>query len=113
MRKLTALPADNLSLPDRGRLKAGYADVVVFDPDTIQDHATYDKPHQLSTGVSQVVVNGKFALRTARPRVPRPGASYGAGRGPAAAGEAAGQRRATGRDRVAGADRWVQASRNR
>jgi N-acyl-D-amino-acid deacylase len=64
VRKLTSLPADNLSLPDRGRLKAGaHADVVVFDPDTIQDHATYDRPHQLSTGVSQVIVNGKFAVR--------------------------------------------------
>jgi N-acyl-D-amino-acid deacylase len=64
VRKLTSLPADNLSLPDRGRLKDGaYADVVVFDPATIQDHATYDRPHQLSTGVSQVIVNGKFALR--------------------------------------------------
>ena len=64
VRKLSTLPADNLSLPDRGRLQAGaYADVVVFDPDTIQDHATYDKPHQLSTGVSQVIVNGKFAVR--------------------------------------------------
>jgi N-acyl-D-amino-acid deacylase len=64
VRKLTSLPADNLSLPDRGRLKAGaYADVVVFDPDTIQDHATYDRPHQLSTGVSQVIVNGSFAVR--------------------------------------------------
>jgi len=62
--KLTSLPADNLSLPDRGRLIAGaYADVVVFNADTIQDHATYDRPHQLSTGVSQVIVNGKFALR--------------------------------------------------
>jgi N-acyl-D-amino-acid deacylase len=64
VRKLSSLPADNLSLPDRGRLKVGaFADVVVFDPDTIQDHATYDRPHQLSTGVSQVIVNGKFALR--------------------------------------------------
>jgi len=64
VRKLSTLPADNLSLPDRGRLQTGaYADVVVFDPDTIQDHATYDKPHQLSTGVSQVIVNGKFAVR--------------------------------------------------
>jgi N-acyl-D-amino-acid deacylase len=64
VRKMATLPADNLSLPDRGRLKAGaYADVVVFNPDTIQDHATYDRPHQLSTGVSQVIVNGKFAVR--------------------------------------------------
>jgi N-acyl-D-amino-acid deacylase len=64
VRKLTTLPADNLSLPDRGRLRAGaFADVVVFDPETVQDHATYDRPHQLSTGVSQVIVNGKFAVR--------------------------------------------------
>jgi N-acyl-D-amino-acid deacylase len=64
VRQLTTLPADNLSLPDRGRLRPGaHADVVVFDPDTIQDHATYDRPHQLSTGVSQVIVNGKFAVR--------------------------------------------------
>jgi N-acyl-D-amino-acid deacylase len=64
VRQLTTLPADNLSLPDRGRLKAGaHADVVVFDPETIQDHATYDRPHQLSTGVSQVIVNGNFAVR--------------------------------------------------
>ncbi|HVO45383.1 MAG TPA: D-aminoacylase [Steroidobacteraceae bacterium] len=64
VRKLTSLPADNLSLKDRGRLKAGaFADVVVFDPSTIQDHATFDKPHQLSTGVSNVLVNGQFAIR--------------------------------------------------
>jgi N-acyl-D-amino-acid deacylase len=64
VRKLTSLPADNLSLPDRGRLKAGaFADVVVFDPNTIQDHATYERPHQLSTGVSYVIVNGKMAVK--------------------------------------------------
>jgi N-acyl-D-amino-acid deacylase len=68
VRKLTSLPADNLSLPDRGRLKAGaFADIVVFDPNTIQDHATYDKPHQLSTGVSFVIVNGKLALQDGKP----------------------------------------------
>jgi len=62
--KLTTLPADNLSLPDRGRLRKGaYADVVVFDPATVQDPATYEKPHQLSTGVSDVIVNGQFAIR--------------------------------------------------
>jgi N-acyl-D-amino-acid deacylase len=64
IRKLTTLPADNLSLPDRGRLRHGaFADVVVFDPATIQDHATYQTPHQLSTGVSDVLVNGKFAIK--------------------------------------------------
>jgi N-acyl-D-amino-acid deacylase len=68
VRKLSALPADNLSLKDRGRLAHGnFADVVVFDPDSIQDHATFDKPHQLSTGVSYVVVNGVMALREGSP----------------------------------------------
>jgi N-acyl-D-amino-acid deacylase len=68
VRKLTALPADNLSLKDRGRLKTGnFADVVVFDPNTIQDHATYERPHQLSTGVDYVVVNGKLAIKDGKP----------------------------------------------
>jgi N-acyl-D-amino-acid deacylase len=66
--KLSALPAFNLSLEDRGLLQAGYfADVVVFDPNTIQDHATYERPHQLSTGVSYVVVNGKLAIDAGKP----------------------------------------------
>jgi N-acyl-D-amino-acid deacylase len=64
IRKLAALPAANLSLADRGQLKAGnFADVVVFDPATIQDHATYERPHQLATGVDEVWVNGVRALR--------------------------------------------------
>ena len=64
VRKLTALPATNLSLRDRGELKAGYfADVVIFDAATIQDHATYEKPHQLATGVEEVWVNGVLALQ--------------------------------------------------
>jgi N-acyl-D-amino-acid deacylase len=61
--RLAALPAANLSLKGRGLLKAGYfADVVVFHPDTIQDHATYTDPQQLATGVSYVLVNGGLAL---------------------------------------------------
>jgi N-acyl-D-amino-acid deacylase len=64
VRRMTSLPADNLSLKDRGRLRPGaFADVVVFDPNTIQDHATFEKSHQLSTGVSYVIVNGKLALQ--------------------------------------------------
>jgi N-acyl-D-amino-acid deacylase len=64
IRKLTSLPAANLSLQSRGRLMAGYfADIVVFDPASIQDHATYEKPHQLSTGVEDVWVNGIRALK--------------------------------------------------
>jgi len=68
VRKLSSLPADTLSLADRGRLRPGaFADVVVFDPTTIQDHATYKDPHQLATGVSYVIVNGKIAIRDGEP----------------------------------------------
>lgn len=64
VRRLTSLPAENLKLQRRGALKRGYyADVVVFDPTTIQDHATFEKPHQYSTGVKQVFVNGVQVLK--------------------------------------------------
>jgi N-acyl-D-amino-acid deacylase len=64
IRRLTSMPAENLKLRDRGRLVPGYfADVVVFDPATIADHATFESPQQLSTGVRDVVVNGTVALR--------------------------------------------------
>jgi N-acyl-D-amino-acid deacylase len=64
IRKLSAFPAQNLSLKNRGMLRDGYfADVVVFDPSTVQDHATYENPHQLATGVDAVWVNGVQALR--------------------------------------------------
>jgi N-acyl-D-amino-acid deacylase len=64
IRRLTSLPAKNLNLDRRGLLKAGYfADVVVFNPDKIQDHATYEKPHQYSTGVQHVFVNGVAVLK--------------------------------------------------
>ena len=68
IRKLTSLPASNLSLYERGHLTMGYfADVVVFDPKTIQDHSTYKKPQQFATGVSEVVVNGVEALKNGEP----------------------------------------------
>jgi N-acyl-D-amino-acid deacylase len=58
------LPAENLKLQNRGLLKSGYfADVVVFDPARIQDHATFAKPHQFSTGVHHVFVNGVQVLK--------------------------------------------------
>ena len=64
IRKLTSLPADNLRLEGRGRLAPGYAaDAVVFDPAHIQDHATYERPHQYATGVHHVVVNGVPVIR--------------------------------------------------
>ena len=64
VRRLSALPAANLGLPRRGRLAPGYlADAVVFDPATIADRATYERPHQYAVGVRHVVVNGTPALR--------------------------------------------------
>ncbi len=64
IRRLTALPAANLRLDRRGSLRAGnFADVVVFDPDTIQDHATFERPMQYATGVLHVWVNGIQVLR--------------------------------------------------
>jgi N-acyl-D-amino-acid deacylase len=68
VRKLTSLPATNLKIRERGLLKPGYfADVVVFDPARIADHATYDKPHQYATGVRQVFVNGVQVLKDGEP----------------------------------------------
>jgi N-acyl-D-amino-acid deacylase len=68
IRKLTTLPADVLSLSDRGRLRTGaFADVVIFDPAAFQDHATYEKPMQYATGVTDVFVNGKLALKDGEP----------------------------------------------
>lgn len=64
VRKMTSLPAENVGIAKRGSLKEGYfADVVVFDPKTIQDHATFEKPQQFSTGVSQVFVNGVQVIK--------------------------------------------------
>ncbi len=74
VRRMTAHPAAVLGLKDRGRLEAGaFADIVVFDPATVQDHATYVEPHQYATGVSHVVVNGTIALADGEPTDARPG----------------------------------------
>lgn len=62
--RLSGLPAANLKLEGRGLLVTGnYADVVVFDPELITDQATFEKPHQLATGVLHVFVNGEQVLR--------------------------------------------------
>lgn len=64
VRRLAALPAQNLKLRDRGTLKAGnFADIVVFDAATIADHATFDRPQQFATGVRDVFVNGTQVLK--------------------------------------------------
>ncbi len=63
VRRLTSLPAGNLKIERRGALTPGYfADVVVFDPDEIIDHATFAEPHQYATGVVHVFVNGTQVL---------------------------------------------------
>ena len=62
--KLTKLPASNLKLRHRGELIPGFfADVVIFDPARVRDHATYDDPHRYATGVVHVFVNGEQVLR--------------------------------------------------
>ena len=74
IRRLTSLPATNLALKQRGWLKPGYyADVVVFDPATIRDHATFQKPQQLATGVRDVFVNGVQVLRNGKHTGAKPG----------------------------------------
>ncbi|MHB1421718.1 MAG: N-acyl-D-amino-acid deacylase family protein [Gemmataceae bacterium] len=63
IRSASGLPADILLLPERGYLKANYfADLVVFDPQTFRDTATFDKPHQYATGVRYLFVNGQLAI---------------------------------------------------
>ncbi|MGY8887349.1 MAG: N-acyl-D-amino-acid deacylase family protein [Flavobacteriales bacterium] len=63
VRKLTSLPASNLKIKKRGSLIKGFfADLAIFNPETIQDHATFTDPHQLSNGMIHVLVNGKQVL---------------------------------------------------
>jgi N-acyl-D-amino-acid deacylase len=72
--RMSGHPASVLNLTDRGSLKEGnFADIVLFDPATIQDHATYTEPHRYATGVSQVIVNGVLALENGEPTAARPG----------------------------------------
>jgi N-acyl-D-aspartate/D-glutamate deacylase len=81
IRRLAALPAKNLGLARRGSLKPGYfADVVVFDPATIQDHATFDRPHQYATGMRHVFVNGTPVLKDGEHTGATPGRVVGLAR---------------------------------
>ncbi len=74
IRKMTGAVAERLLIRDRGLLRKGmYADVVVFDPATIQEHSTFEKPHQLSTGVEYVFVNGVEVVREGRHTGAKPG----------------------------------------
>ena len=82
IRRLTTLPAENLRIKQRGALKPEFfADVVVFDPAKIQDHSTYEKPQQYSTGMVHVFVNGKQVIRDGEHTGAKPGqVVYGPGR---------------------------------
>jgi N-acyl-D-amino-acid deacylase len=82
VRRLSALPATNLGLDHRGLLQEGmFADVVVFDPATIADHATFEKPHQYAVGMKHVFVNGRQVLKDGEHTGAKPGrALWGPGK---------------------------------
>lgn len=82
IRRLTSLPAANLKIANRGRLAAGFfADIAIFDPGQIKDHATFEKPHQFATGMAHVFVNGLPVLRDGEHTGATPGrVVYGPGR---------------------------------
>ncbi|HXX41358.1 MAG TPA: D-aminoacylase [Chthoniobacterales bacterium] len=82
VRRLSGFPASNLGLDHRGLLKEGmFADVVVFDPATIADHATFEKPAQYATGVKQVFVNGVQVIKDGEHTGAKPGrALWGPGK---------------------------------
>lgn len=74
IRRMTSLPASNTGIQKRGTLVAGhFADIIVFDPITIQDHATFDNPHQYATGMEHVLVNGVPVLKDGEHTGKKPG----------------------------------------
>jgi N-acyl-D-amino-acid deacylase len=74
IRRLTSFPAETFKLDRRGALKPGYfADLVVFDPAKIQDHATFEQPHQYATGVAHVFVNGVQVIKNGEHTGAKPG----------------------------------------
>ena len=74
IRRLTSQPATNLGIRNRGYLAQGYyGDVVIFDPAQIQDHATFEKPKQLATGVDDVFINGTQVLKDGKHTGAKPG----------------------------------------
>lgn len=63
IQKMTTMPADRLGLSERGRIKENtFADIVVFNPETVKDKATFQEPHQYPQGIDYVLVNGKLAV---------------------------------------------------
>jgi N-acyl-D-amino-acid deacylase len=82
IRRLSSLPATNLGLQDRGFIKEGMlADLAIFDPKTIADRATFEKPHQYAVGMKHVFVNGQQVLKDGEHTGAKPGrAVYGPGK---------------------------------
>jgi N-acyl-D-amino-acid deacylase len=71
--KMTAFPAERFGLKDRGVIADGrFADITVFNPDTIDDPATYADPHQYAVGVSHVIVNGRPIIQAGEPLTSKP-----------------------------------------
>jgi N-acyl-D-aspartate/D-glutamate deacylase len=71
---MTSAVTTRLGIPDRGVLREGmHADIVVFAPATVADHATFEEPHQLSTGIEHVFVNGVAVVRNGRVTGAKPG----------------------------------------
>ena len=74
IRKATSAVATRLSIPDRGVLREGFfADIAVFDPNTLIDRSTFEQPHQLSEGVRYVLVNGTMIVRDGKHTGAKPG----------------------------------------
>jgi N-acyl-D-amino-acid deacylase len=74
VRKMTSFPAQRLGLTDRGLLRPGMkADIAIFDPATVRDLATFEKPHQYAEGFSLVIVNGQVVFQAGAVTAARPG----------------------------------------
>jgi N-acyl-D-aspartate/D-glutamate deacylase len=82
VRKMTSANASKIGIYDRGLIRTGFwADITVFDPKTVIDNSTWDKPHQYASGIDHVIVNGQIVLAKGQHTGARPGAIlYGAGR---------------------------------
>ncbi len=86
IRKMTSANASKIRVYDRGLLRPGFpADITVFDPKTVIDHATYDKPHQYATGINYVAVNGTIVLDAGKHTGARPGVAVTRGATPGTA----------------------------
>jgi N-acyl-D-amino-acid deacylase len=67
VKKMTSMPAKKLGIPKRGLIaKDYYADIVIFNPETVIDNATFKEPHQFPTGIEYVIVNGKMTVKNGK-----------------------------------------------